>query len=160
MWKTQLHWLIYGWLAPLDPARGESCSTGRRGPASHGNDNIPSMNLNRLRTCATTTTGDENILPTFLKLYIYRTARCGNKAWKFQSQCLIYELSGAHRGASARRDLFFRMKPMPAAPGDGWLHPRVIYHSVHVQFQQPGHKIRHPPGRYHQAPWCSHFRSE
>ena len=57
VWKTQPHLLVADWMKLMEPARGESCPSGKRqGSAAPREDNIVSPDENSLHIFTTPTT--------------------------------------------------------------------------------------------------------
>ena len=135
---TLAGWLFADWLGLTEPARGQSCLSGRnQGPAAPGEDRVSSVDQKSFRTLQLQQPGDEtgdsrSILP--------RTV------WKPQRHLLIADWqglvgsvpgdgcpSGQYRGPAASEENKF---------------PSLNDKSIYLQLQQLGDEYGDPPGRY------------
>ena len=110
VWKPQLHWVVADWLGLMEPARGESCPSGkRRGPAASGEDRLPSPGQKSIHTCITPTTRErKRRSPGSIPRHA---------VWKPQPHCLISDwlgLTESARGESCPS----RQRRGPAGPGE------------------------------------------
>ena len=56
VWKPQPHWMVADWLRVMEPARGQSCTSGQRQrPAAPGEDKVLSPDEKSLNPCSAPT---------------------------------------------------------------------------------------------------------